>query len=269
MNGKNHTYLNNFQERTRSMTQLPIVTFENVSFSYDGFLILQDVNLTVNERDFLCLVGPNAGGKTTLLKLILGLLKPEKGTIRVFGQQPEKIRTRIGYMPQHAWLDPQFPVNVLDVVLMGRLGNGKTFGPFRRSDKDAAADALRKVEMYELRNSQFSTLSGGQRQRVLIARALVSAPELLLLDEPTANIDAVIETELYDILRQLNEHITIILVTHDLGFVSSYVKSVGCVNRRVVVHPTSEITGETINEIYGCDMRIVRHDRHCFEDTNA
>ena len=111
------------------MMKPPVIVIENVSFSYNGFSVLEDVNLTVDARDFLCMVGPNAGGKTTLLKLMLGLLKPTKGTIRVFGQPPERVRSRMGYMPQHAWLDPQFPVSVLDVVLMGRLGNGKTFGP--------------------------------------------------------------------------------------------------------------------------------------------
>ena len=248
------------------MTEQAVITLEKVSFSYNNLPVLEDVSLTVHERDFISIVGPNAGGKTTLLKLILGLLKPTSGTIRVFGQPPGKVRSRIGYMPQHASLDPLFPVSALDVVLMGRLGNGKDLGFYRRADKEAAADALRNVELYEIRNCSFSDLSGGQRQRVLIARALVSDPELLLLDEPTANVDAVIETELYEILNRLNEKMTVALVTHDLGFVSRYVKSVACVNRRVVVHPTSEITGEMINEIYGCDVHMVRHDHRCSEE---
>lgn len=248
------------------MTEQAVITVEKVSFSYNDLPVLEDVTLTVHERDFISIVGPNAGGKTTLLKLILGLLKPTSGTIRVFGQPPGKVRSRIGYMPQHASLDPLFPVSVLDVVLMGRLGNGKDLGFYRRADKEAAADALRNVELYEIRNCSFSDLSGGQRQRVLIARALVSDPELLLLDEPTANVDAVVETELYEILNKLNEKMTVALVTHDLGFVSRYVKSVACVNRRVVVHPTSEITGEMINEIYGCDVHMVRHDHRCSEE---
>jgi zinc transport system ATP-binding protein len=248
------------------MTEQAVITVEKVSFSYNDLPVLEDVTLTVHERDFISIVGPNAGGKTTLLKLILGLLKPTSGTIRVFGQPPGKVRSRIGYMPQHASLDPLFPVSVLDVVLMGRLGNGKDLGFYRRADKEAAADALRNVELYGIRNCSFSDLSGGQRQRVLIARALVSDPELLLLDEPTANVDAVVETELYEILNKLNEKMTVALVTHDLGFVSRYVKSVACVNRRVVVHPTSEITGEMINEIYGCDVHMVRHDHRCSEE---
>lgn len=238
----------------------PVINIEDVSFSYGDNPVLENVNLRVRERDFLCMVGPNAGGKTTLLKLILGLLKPQTGKVHVFGIAPERVRYRIGYMPQHTALDPLFPVNVLDVVLMGRLGHGKGLGPFRKEDREAAAAALEKVELYPVRHRSFAALSGGQRQRVLIARALVSSPELLLLDEPTSHMDAAVETELFEILNQLNEKMTIALVTHDLGFVSSYVKRVACVNRRVVVHTTSEITGEMINDIYGCDVHMVRHD---------
>lgn len=242
------------------MKNEPVIQLEHVSFGYNGYRVLEDVSLTIYERDFLCIVGPNAGGKTTLLKLILGLLKPGSGTVRVFGQSPVKTRSRMGYMPQHASLDPLFPVSVMDVVLMGKLGNGNKFGLFRKSDREAAMEALARVELCDIRKRAFSDLSGGQRQRVLIARALVSDPEILLLDEPTANVDAAVETGFYELLSQLNEKMTVALVTHDLGFVSHYVKGVACVNRRVVVHPTSEITGEMIQEMYGCDMHMVRHD---------
>jgi zinc transport system ATP-binding protein len=163
-------------------------------------------------------------------------------------------------MPQHASLDPLFPVSVLDVVLLGRLRGGLCFGPYRKRDREAAGEALEMLKLGGVRNRPFSDLSGGQRQRVLIARALVSSPDLLLLDEPTANVDAVLESELFEVLNRLNDKITIVLVTHDLGFVSRYVKRVACVNRRVAVHQTSEITGEMIHEIYGSDVRMVRHD---------
>ena len=242
------------------MASEPVIALQDVDFSYDGNRVLENVTLTVQAFDFLCVVGPNAGGKTTLLKLLLGLIHPTSGRLRVFGQAPERVRRRMGYMPQHTALDPLFPVSVLDVVLMGRLGGTRLFGPFRRGDRDAARSALEKVGMEDLRMHSFADLSGGQRQRVLIARALASDPELLLLDEPTANVDAVVETEFYEILRQLNDRMTVVLVTHDLGFVSRYVDRVACVNRRVVLHPTSEITGELIHEIYERDVRMVRHD---------
>ena len=250
------------------MDTQPAIKIENVSFAYSGFIALDRVNLAVHERDFLSLVGPNAGGKTTLLKLILGLLKPMTGSIRVFGLPPDKARSRIGYMPQHANLDPLFPVSVLDVVLMGRMGNGRRFGFFGKSDREKAKEALRKVELQDIRNRSFSDLSGGQHQRVLIARALVTDPDLLLLDEPTSNVDAAIETELFELLNHLNEKMTVVLVTHDLGFVSSYVKRVACVNRKVVVHATHEISGEMINELYGSEVQMVRHDTRMQENSH-
>ena len=237
-----------------------VIELENVWFAYNGSPVLEDVNLVVKEQDFLSIVGPNAGGKTTILRLILGLIRPTRGSVKVFGNSPVKARPRIGYMPQQTSLDPLFPVSVLDVVLMGRLGTGIHFGFHAKADKEAAEEALRRVELYDIRHRPFSELSGGQSQRVLIARALVSGPELLLLDEPTANVDIAVETELYDLLDQLNKKMTIVLVTHDLGFVSRYVKNVACVNRRVVEHPTCDISGEMINEIYGTDVHIIRHD---------
>jgi len=244
----------------KETTKRTVIDMESVSFSYENVSVLEGVTLHVEEGDFLSIVGPNAGGKTTLMKIVLGLLKPQSGSVRVFGQAPHKARTRIGYMPQHASLDMFFPVTVMDVVLMGRLGNGNKLGFYGRRDREAAVTALKQVEMENFTDRSFSELSGGQRQRVLVARALASQPELMLLDEPTSNVDAAVETGLFEILRKLNERMTIVVVTHDLGFVSHYVKSVACVNKRVVVHPTSEITGEMINDIYGTDVRMVRHD---------
>jgi zinc transport system ATP-binding protein len=242
----------------------PVIAVKNVSFAYNGSPVLEEVNLTVGERDFVSLVGPNGGGKTTLLKLFLGLLVPTSGRVRVFGTDPVVSRPRIGYMPQHANVDPRFPASVTDVTLMGRVSKGRNFGPYRQVDREAAWRALRQVDLYEFRNRPFADLSGGQRQRVLIARALAAEPELLLLDEPTASLDVRMEEELYGLLKELNARLTIVLVSHDLGFVSKFVKSVVCVKRRVVVHPTSEITGEMIQEIYG-DVRMVRHDHRCAE----
>lgn len=242
------------------MEERKLVKFKNVDFSYDGTPVLEDVNFAIQERSFISIVGPNAGGKTTLLKLMLGLLKPSRGTIEIFEHPPEKACPRIGYMPQHVQFDPHFPVSVLDVVLMGRLGNGTHFGPYGKADRAVAMESLHKLEMHKASNRPFTSLSGGQRQRALIARALTAEPELLLLDEPTANVDMAVETELFELLYAMSETITVVVVSHDLGFVSKYVQSVVCVNRRVMVHPTDSVTGEVISALYGADVRMVRHD---------
>jgi len=242
------------------MIERDTVIFKNVDFSYDGVPVLQNVTFTIGERSFISIVGPNAGGKTTLLKLMLGLIKPSRGIIEVFGLPPDRARPLIGYMPQHVQFDPNFPVTVLDVVLMGRLGNGTRFGPYRKKDKEVCFESLKKLEMHDIWKRPFGALSGGQRQRVLIARALATDPQLLLLDEPTSNVDMAVETELFELLHELSKTITIIVVSHDLGFVSQYVQRVVCVNRQVMVHPTTAITGEIINKLYGTDVRMVRHD---------
>ena len=243
------------------MNQKNVVTVSHVSFSYDGVPVLEDVSFTIQERSFISIVGPNAGGKTTLLKLMLGLLQPSRGAIEVLGMPPAKARTRIGYMPQQVQLDLQFPVSVLDVVLMGRMGGGMRFGPYSGTDKAIALDSLRKLEMQDMKDRPFMALSGGQRQRVLIARALACEPEILLLDEPTANVDMVVETELFELLHEMSKTITVVVVSHDLGFVSHYVESVVCVNRRVMVHPTTAVTGEVIRDLYLSDVCMVRHHR--------
>lgn len=241
------------------MQKESVIVIDGLSYAYEARNVLEGVNVTVAADDFVSIVGPNGGGKTTLLKLILGLLTPASGSVRVFGKPPAEARSRMGYMPQHAHLDPQFPITVMEVVLMGRLGRS-SWGPYSRSDKLAATEALRKLNVWDLRRSRFSSLSGGQRQRVLIARALASSADLLLLDEPTAGLDLAVETELYEILKSFARELTVVMVSHDLGFVSRLVNKVICVKRTVKVHPTCEITGELINEMYGAPMKMVRHD---------
>ncbi|MFP4058283.1 MAG: metal ABC transporter ATP-binding protein [Candidatus Brocadiia bacterium] len=250
---------------TQHSPQPPPVLIQGLTFSYDGTPALEDVQLRVDEHSFACVVGPNGGGKTTLLKLILGLLHPQRGTVRVFGQPPQRVRSRLGYVPQHAHYDRLFPVRLLDVVLMGRLGPGHWLGGYGPEDREAARRALAEVELEGLEGRPFAVLSGGQQQRALIARALATEPDLLVLDEPTANLDAAVEQELYCLLGTLRRRLTILLATHDLGFVASYVDTVVCVKRQVVVHPTSELTGETLAEIYGEGARAIRHDHRCAE----
>ena len=248
--------------------KLPVIKITDLDFSYQEHPVLEAVNLEVSEGELGSIVGPNGGGKTTLLKLILGLLQPSRGTIEVFGEKPEKARRKIGYMPQHTHLHPLFPVSVLNVVLMGQIGrqNGSLFGGYPPKALETARGALAEVGLADYEKNSFHQLSGGQRQRVLIARALCTEPQLLLLDEPTANIDPQSEENLYETLVRLNRRMTIMLVSHDLGFVSQVVKSVICVNRQVVIHPTSSINGTLIKEIYGGDFNLVRHDHRCDKD---
>jgi zinc transport system ATP-binding protein len=244
------------------MSPEPIISLRNVTFAYGASPVLENVTFDVPERASVCILGPNGGGKTTLVKLMLGLLSPRCGEVRLFGQPPKRARLRVGYMPQYMQYDPQFPVSAMDIVLMGRLGQPGLrgfLGWHGRADRAAAIDALRQVEMDEFRRRPFASLSGGQRQRVLIARALCGNPDLLLLDEPTSNVDTLVEARLLDILRELNQRMSIVMVSHDLGFVSHIVESVICVNRRVIVHPTSQITGEMIEDIYGDNVRAVHH----------
>jgi zinc transport system ATP-binding protein len=238
------------------------IVLEDLSFSYNGHPVIQNASLVVHEREFAAIVGPNGGGKTTLLKLMLGVLSPSHGSVRIFGKPAKEARPLIGYMPQHAHLDPKFPICVLDVVLMGRLGHSWSLWRYTKDDKAVAEKVLRDQHMWEFRKTHFSELSGGQRQRVLIARALATEPEILLLDEPTAGLDCVFESELYSILKDLTEKLTVVMVSHDLSFVSKYVGTVVCVNQKVLIHPTSDVTGEVVGEVYGSSVRLVRHDLH-------
>jgi zinc transport system ATP-binding protein len=246
------------------MIEQPDIEINNLAFSYDTVPVLEDVNLKVKHGEFATIVGPNGGGKTTLLRLLLGILKPGQGKIAVLGSTPEKARLRVGYMPQHADLDPQFPVTVMDVVMLGRLGR-RFGGRYSKEDRQLALKALAEVQLESMVRTAFSTLSGGQKQRALIARALCCNPEMLLLDEPTANIDPEVEENLLTILQELNQRMTILLVSHDMGFVSRVVKSVICVNRRVLIHPTSRVDGTLIKDVYGDDYCMVRHDHRCSE----
>lgn len=240
-------------------TTTSAVVMEGVGFAYNGAPVLQEVDLDIAVGSFVVLVGPNGGGKTTLLKLMLGLIQPGQGRVTVLGASPKRARSRVGYVPQHIQVDPHFPVTVMDVVLMGRLGRTGLFGPYSLADRAVASEALARLDMDHLTRRPFSELSGGQRQRVLIARAMVCEPSLLLLDEPVAGMDLVGEHELFAMLQDLQPDITVLLVTHDLGFVSAHFNQAICVNRQVRTHPTAELGGESISKLYGRPMRLVQH----------
>jgi zinc transport system ATP-binding protein len=236
-----------------------VVRIEHLWFSYGTEPVLEDVHLTLNHLDFLSIIGPNGGGKTTLLKLLLGLLKPTRGTIQVLEQKPEQSRRQIGYVPQKTTIDARFPITVWDVTLMGRLGRIPHGRKYRAEDRELASEALRKVKMYDLRDRQIGKLSGGQQQRALIARALVTDPKLLLLDEPTASVDSQIKRDIYELLAELNKQMTIVIVSHDIGVVSSYTKTIACLNRNLVYHNEKGITTEMLAGTYQCPVDLIAH----------
>ncbi|RMF73076.1 MAG: ABC transporter ATP-binding protein [Acidobacteria bacterium] len=245
------------------------VRLERVRFGYEpGRPVVEDVDLAVPDGGFAALIGPNGGGKTTLLRLIAGLLEPWSGTVRVYGRPPRAMRGAIGYVPQHVDVDARFPMPVLDAVLLGRLGAAPRPGPWPRRDVEAARAALAEVGLAGMETRPFAELSGGERQRVLVARAIACEPRLLLLDEPTAHVDLVAGARFQDLLARLRRRMTIVLVSHDLGVVSSLVDEVICVGRRVAVHPTADLDGAVLSELYGDGHALVAH-RHDLREPGA
>ncbi len=236
-----------------------VISIRGLTFSYGESPVLDTVNLEILDREFIGLVGPNAGGKSTLLKLVLGILEPQWGEIRVLGRTPRQAVRRVGYVPQFPTFPRDFPICVEQVVLLGRLGTGPMLGWYRSSDHAAARRVLAEVEALDLVDRRIGTLSGGQLQRVLLARALVSEPAILILDEPTANIDQRMEGDIFDLLARLNERLTILVVSHDIAFISGYVDRVACLNRTLVCHHTESVDGDLVHRLYGDNIRQVAH----------
>jgi zinc transport system ATP-binding protein len=236
---------------------------ENLDFAYGRQPVLSGVNLRIEEGDYVALLGPNGGGKSTLLKLCLGLLKPRRGLIRLLGREVgpghNPVLSRIGYVPQDSRVSNGFPITVRDLVLTGRLKQGRFNWRWTGEDRAAVAKSLELVGMWERRGWRLDRLSGGQRQRVMIARALACRPELLFLDEPVASVDQEWQAKLFELFQELNRRTTIILVSHDLTAVSSHVRSVACVNERVHYHPRPEITARMLSETYRCPVEIIAH----------
>jgi len=235
------------------------ININNVSFSYGGPVVLENISLVVEEGEFIGVVGPNAGGKSTLLKLMLGLMEIATGSIKIAGKDPSEGRRLIGYVPQHPPFARDFPITVEQTVLLGRLGTARVVGGWTKQDREIARRVMMETEIANIQSRRLSTLSGGQLQRVLLARALASEPKILMLDEPTANIDIRMESDIFDLLKQLNERSTIIVVSHDIGFISQYVNRVACVNRTLVCHSTMAIDGKIIQQLYGGDVHMVEH----------
>lgn len=246
-----------------------VIEVEDVTFSFGAAPVLERISLHVSNGEFLGIVGPNAGGKSTLLRIILGLLDPHAGRVRVLGKAPREARRRLGYVAQYPSFPRDFPITVEQAVLLGRLGTSARRGwmdallPgfFTRRDRQVVAQSLEEVEADGISGRQIGSLSGGQLQRVLLARALAAEPEILILDEPTANIDQRLESDIFDLLKVFNRRMTILVVSHDVGFISSYVTRVACINRTLVCHHTNDIDGQVIQDLYGENVRMVAH-RH-------
>ena len=244
------------------MSGKTVIEFKDVCFAYETDEILHNISLNIEEKNMVALVGPNGAGKSTVIKLTLGLLKPLRGKITVFGTTPNNACSKIGYVPQSLLYDSEFPVSVLDVVLMGR-ADKILFGPYRKRDKDASMEALKNVNMGNFYKRGFNQLSGGERQRVLIAQALVSNPAALLLDEPTANVDSAVEHEIFDLLHRLNENITVVIASHNLNVVTKYATHIICVNRTATMTKISDMTVEDIGTHIFNDMKILQHKHTC------
>jgi zinc transport system ATP-binding protein len=241
------------------MASKELVKLEDVWVYYEDVPVLEGVNLFIDEDDFLGIIGPNGGGKTTLLKVILGLVKPSCGEVTVLGGAPERNRKFMGYVAQHTMFDRDFPVNVWDVVLMGRCGKVGLLKRFNDEDKKIALKALETVEMLDYKDRQIGRLSGGEQQRVFIARALVAEPRMLLLDEPTAGIDMPMQTEFYELLAKLKQRIAIVLVSHDISAVSVYVDKIACLNRQLYYHGSKEVGPEVLEATYKCPVQMIAH----------
>ena len=241
------------------MADKEVVKLEGVWVQYNGVPILEGINLAIEQDDFLGIIGPNGGGKTTLLKVILGLISPSHGKVSVLGKPPEKSRSKIGYVPQHNLFDRDFPINVWDVVLMGRYGKSGLFRRYSSEDRRATQDALQTVGMLDYKDRQMGKLSGGELQRIFIARALVAEPKLLLLDEPTASVDPAMQTEFYELLEKLKKQMAIVLVSHDISAVSIYVDKLACLNRQLHYHGSKEITPEILEATYKCPVQMIAH----------
>lgn len=234
----------------------PLIELDSVHFGYDREPIVVDATLTVRHGDFLGIIGPNGGGKTTLLKIVLGLLEPWSGTVR---RHLSGRRGALGYVPQFAGFDRNFPLSVVDAVRMGRLGLRGMFRRYGAGDRRAADRAIERFGLERVAHTPVGELSGGQLQRTLIARAMVSEPELLLLDEPLASVDPEFKNRLLDVLREIQAEIPVVVVTHDLTPFAGAVRQIACMNRRLHYHPSGELTAEVLEEAYGCPVELIAH----------
>jgi zinc transport system ATP-binding protein len=241
------------------VNQTAAIEFVDVDFAYGGVPVLEKVSLRVEAGEFWALLGPNGGGKSTLLKLALGLLHPDRGRIQIFGEAPSEARAKVGYVPQFATFPRDFPLAVQQVVFQGRLQARNWWRPMGKAHKLAAMDSLDRTGIADLAKRPIGALSGGQLQRVLIARALAAEPELLLLDEPTAHVDTDGEANFFDLLASLRKQMAIVMVSHDVGLVSAHVERIACLNRTLVWHGAVPLSEGVLAQLYGSSASLVDH----------
>lgn len=234
-----------------------LVELKSVYAGYNDEVILTDVSLDIYDNDFIGIIGPNGGGKTTLLKVIIGLIKPYKGTVKFYTHNTHK-KNKIGYLPQFNKIDHKFPIKVIDIVLSGLIFRNNLFFKYSKSDYLKACETLKRIGISNLKDYPVGELSGGQLQKVLLARAIVSSPQLLILDEPNTYVDNQFEGELYEILRELNNEMAIIIVSHDLGTIATYIKTIACVNRNLHYHRSNKITEAQLAS-YNCPIKLITH----------
>ena len=248
---------------------LPIFDVSSLSLKINSQTILDSISLKIFAGEYDAIIGPNGGGKTTLIRLLLGLEKPTNGTIKIFGQELSKFQDwhKIGYVPQRAsHVDISFPATVLDVVKMGRTAKRGFFSRFSQEDAACVEDAMRKMDVLDIKGKMIGTLSGGQRQRVMIARALASKPEILILDEPNTGVDVKSQQRFYELLRELNrsEKITIIFITHDIGVIADDIKRLFTINRKLFTcnNPKEAMSCEDMSRLYGMDAHLLSNHHH-------
>ncbi len=247
----------------------PIFEVENLSFTARGQQILSQISFQIFNGDYIAIIGPNGGGKTTLIRMLLGLDTPTTGLIKIFGKDKKEFKKwdRIGYVPQRASLvDANFPATVLDIVKMGRTAKRSIFSRMTQEDNDAVEDAIKKMDIENLQDKMVGTLSGGQRQRVMIARALASKPEILILDEPNTGVDMVSQKRFYGLLSKLNkeENMTILFITHDIGVIADDIGRLFTINQKATIcnNPKEALSCEEVSELYGIEAHLIHNHKH-------